>query len=234
MCRCCIPVVGIDFQTIDTPIRTLKRLRMILHIILTRRRLSGASGILRPNRAGPVAAESGVEDDVVVFEVVVDRAAWAALERGCGVAPAGGVGVGARGAVWDAAAGEEPDVDGGAGPFHGIDTTLGVVEAVAEGSGATGFGTAASFALAVFVDHGAAAVGVHGHCVLCLVVDAFDDVDFAVVGPARTLRWCMLVIGDGELLAVILPVIQNAGQTPHADPGMCCRSSTTSPWVYCL
>ena len=31
-----------------------------------------------------------------------------------------------------------------------------------------------------------------------------------------------------------VPVIQKAGQMPQAEPGICCRSRTTRPWVYCL
>lgn len=99
----------------------------------------------------------------------------------------------------DARSGEEPDVDGSACPFSGVDTASSIVEAVAVGGAlATSDGTAGVGCLARSFDEavgsldiaaepegldGASIAGVEGHLVGGLVVDAFDDVDFAVAGP---------------------------------------------------
>ena len=187
-------VVGVDFQAVDGPVGRFERLRVVLHVVGATRRFTRTCAIRAPDGTRPITAESGVEDDIVVVEVVVDGAAVATLEGSCCGAPRRGVRVGACSVRRDAAAGEEPDVDGGAGPFHGVDAAVGVVEAVTEGGRTACLGAAAGVSLAVGVDHGAAAAGVHGHCVLVLVVDTFDDVDFAVVGPVGTLM-AMSVLG---------------------------------------
>lgn len=176
--------VGVHFQAVDSPVRGLERRRVILHVVLAGSGFGGASCVLGPDATGPVAAEGGVEDDVVVLEVVVYGAAGAADEGRGGIAPGGGVGVRAGGAGGDRVSREEPNVDGGAGPFHGVDATVGRVETVAEGGGAALLDAAALVALAAGTDHGATGVGVHGHGVVGLIVDAFDDVDLTVVGPA--------------------------------------------------
>ena len=50
---------------------------------------------------------------------------------------------------------------------------------------------------AVLVHQGAVRVGVQCHCVLRLVVDAFDDVDFAIVGPLVML-WVRISHADSS------------------------------------
>lgn len=74
----------------------------------------------------------------------------------------------------DGAGGEEPDVDLLARPLHGVNAATVGVEAVAEGRGSAGLDAAA-----VGGHHGAVGAGVQGRGVGGLVVDAFDDVDFA-------------------------------------------------------
>ena len=132
-------------------------------------------------RKGRRTAEGGVEDDVVVSEVVVDRAPGPAYEGGRRSPPAGRVRGSRERVGGDGAAGEVEDVDGVARPFQGVDPAAVTVEAVAEGRRAAVLDPAAP--AAVLVHQGAAGTGVQCHGVLRLVVDAFDDVDFAVVGP---------------------------------------------------
>ena len=82
------------------------------------------------------------------------------------------------------ALGPEPDVDVVGSPFGGVDASAGGIQAVAIGGGAAGGEAAALVGEAGFAGKGAALGGVHGHGVAGLEVDAFDDVDFAVGGPA--------------------------------------------------
>lgn len=181
----------IDLEGIDGPIRINKSLGVKPDVFLTgAARLSRASGILGPDAAGPVAAEGGVEDDVVALEMPVDVAVVATEEaRSCGT-PSRRVGVGvgvggARDIAGDAVAREEPDVDGGAGPFHGINAAAGVVETGAVVVRSLGFGRVAETAVVAGAGEGAARTGVHGHLILDLIVDALDDVDFTAVWPGE-------------------------------------------------
>lgn len=163
-------------------------------VVLTSGRLRRASGLLGPDAAGPVATEGGVEDDVVALEMPVDVAVIAAEEaRGCGTPSRGvGVGVGARDIAGDAGAREEPDVDGGAGPFHGVNAAAGGVESSAVTVRSLGFGRAAETAFATGAGEGAARTGVHGYLILGLMVDTLDDVDFTTVWPGE--GWISLEI----------------------------------------
>lgn len=176
----------VNLEGINRPIRVHKSLGVKPDVFLTAAgRPRRASGILGPDGAGPVAAEGGVEDDVVVFEMPVDVTVVATGEaRGRGTPGRGdGIGVGARDIAGDAGAREEPDVDGGAGPFHGVNAAAGVVETGAVVVRSLGFGRAAETAFATGAREGAAGTGVHGYLVLGLMVDALDDVDFTAVRP---------------------------------------------------
>ena len=115
--------------------------------------------------------------------MVVDVTSGAALECSEWCRPLRRVRVGAQDVYEVAAAAEEPDFDGTARPLHGIDAALAIVEAIAVGAGAAGLQTASLIPLAILLDHGASAAGMHRHCILGLVADALNDVDFAAVGP---------------------------------------------------
>lgn len=96
-------------------------------------------------------------------------------------------------------AGEEPDGDGLVGPLGGIDAAADGVEAWAVGVGVGAHVSApgvlfltgrvavavrgVGFREGAGVANGAASVGVQGHLVGGLGVDAFDDVDFTAFGP---------------------------------------------------
>ncbi len=125
----------------------------------------------------------------MISEMLIDRAPGPTHERSGRVPPAGRI-RGCRERVGgDVAAGEIEDVDGVARPFQGVYASPVPVEAVAEGRRAAVLDAAAP--AAVLVHQGAARVGVQCHCILGLEVDAFDDVDFAVVGPLVVLQVSM-------------------------------------------
>lgn len=162
---------------------------MVPDVVVTTARQRGARSLLSPDGACPVAAEGGVKDDVVVHEMLIDIAVGAANEP-CGCrTPAPRVGLGYRDIGWDTVTGEEPDVDGGAGPFGGVDAAAGIVQVGAIVVDAGGFDGAAKTAFAVGVGEGAAGAGVHGHLVLGAGVDAFEDVDLTAVGPRGSVTW---------------------------------------------
>lgn len=202
----------IDFEGVDAPVSVHEGGGVVLHEGLAIRCFGGAGTIAAPDIARPVAAEGRVEDDLLVLEIMVDVAA--ALEFRDGVSPAGGIRVAAGDVGWDAAAREEPDADGVAGPFCRVDTTAGRVEAGAVGGGGRGGDSTSSVcglpggidvavrsrhgaSVSAIVGNGAPGRGVQGHGVLGLGVDAFDDVDFAAVGPIRTYSPAMSSVRDG-------------------------------------
>ena len=99
------------------------------------------------------------------------------------IAPLRWIRVTAQYVIEIASAGEEPDIDRSAGPFHRVHAASAVVEPIAVRSWATCLHAAALVALTAFTNHGTATTGVHGHGVLGLVAHAFQDVDFAAVRP---------------------------------------------------
>ena len=126
--------------------------------------------------------------------MAINRAALATLEIGGGFAPRRGIRVRTGSVGGGGAFGPEPDVDVVGGPFGGIDTAAGAVEAVAVRRGAAAVDAATFVGEAGVSGEGATVGGVHGHDVVGLVVDAFEDVDFAVGGPVGILAfgfgWC--------------------------------------------
>lgn len=160
---------------------------MVLDVILAAARQRGAGAVLTPDAAGPVAAEGGVEDDVVVLEMLVDAAAGpAARESGGGGTPCRRVGVGAQGVAGETVVAREiPDVDGGAGPFHRVDACAGVVHVGSVIVALGRFDGATEISLAVVTRQATTAARVHGHLVLTPRIDAFDDIDLPAVRPVR-------------------------------------------------
>lgn len=158
---------------------------MVLHVVLASASQCGASAVLTPDTPGPIAAESGVEDDVVVLEVLVDVAIVAANEASCGSSPVGGVGVGSRGIAGYTSTRPEPDVDPIAGPLHGVDAAVSVVEVGSIVVRARRLDGTAKATLAVAACQGAPVASVHRHLILASGVDPFDDVDFPAVWPVR-------------------------------------------------
>lgn len=64
--------MGVDFQIVDGPVGILECIRVVLDVGLAGRSQSRARAVLGPDVASPIAAESGVEDNVVVHEMRVD------------------------------------------------------------------------------------------------------------------------------------------------------------------
>ena len=95
---------------------------------------------MREDVAGPVAAEGGVEYDVVVPEMRVDVTATPTRELRRWVSPCRWIGRGVVDVFGNTTPREEPEVDVVARPLHSVDTADAGVEAVAVG---TAFGGAA-------------------------------------------------------------------------------------------
>lgn len=136
--------------------------------------------------SGPVTAESGVEDDLHVVEVVVDVASRSALEVRRRSPPCRWVGVCARGVRGGLAFGPEPDVNVVRVPFGGVDASTRAVEAVSVQGRASAVDATSLVGETGAAGHGAAVGGVHGHDVAGLVVYTFKDIDFAISGPMKT------------------------------------------------
>ena len=117
----------------------------------------------------------------MIIEVLIDRAAGSTHKRSARIPPAGWIRGSRERICWDVAASEIEYVDGIARPFQGIHPSSMPIESIAEGRRSSILNATAPFA--VLVHQGAVRIGVQCHCVLRLEVDAFDDVDFAIVGP---------------------------------------------------
>ena len=123
----------------------------------------------------------------------------------------------------DIARGEEPDFDAGAGPKRGVDAAAVCVERRAEGNGVVGGDAAAVEAAACAAVAGetragftaranarvAARRGVEGDLVDVGEVDAFVDVDFALVGPVGADH---PAVGDGELAMCGSDILESMGK----------------------
>jgi len=117
----------VDSEVVDSPVRILEYRRIGGDVVNAR---GGRAAVIGESLAGPGATESGVEDDGVVVEVVVEVAA---LEIGHGLAELADIGLAGLDGRGNVVAREEPDVDVLRGPFHGVDATADAVEAGASG-----------------------------------------------------------------------------------------------------
>lgn len=108
-----------------------------------------------------------------------------------------------RDVIRDAATSEEPDIDIVTGPLRGVDAATGGVEATAVGFCVLVLYVAASVARlsrgvvpaiggceltgeATVAGNGTTFGGVQGHGVVGILIDAFDYVDFALVGLPKS------------------------------------------------
>lgn len=80
------------------------------------------------------------------------------------------------------------------------------------------------------VRDGAASGGVKGHCVGGLIVDAFNDVNFAASRPVGADHPAAHALAQSFLLRTS-GITYNAGQVPQIPPGMWARSRTTKARV---
>lgn len=131
--------------------------------------------------------------NLLVLEVVINVAI--ALKLRNGRSPIRRIRIPARNVTRYVTAGKEPDIDICTGPLCGVDTTANGVETTAVGLCILVLNAAASAAaltgITIIVTEGAgkpavtgndaACRGVQSHGVVGVVVDAFDNVDFAFI-----------------------------------------------------
>ena len=125
-----------------------------------------------------------------------------ALELRYGLAPTWWIWRAGRDIAWNRAASEEPDVNVSTCPFNRVYATADVVEAgtirlrilvldttTSVAALARGVDVAVrraeSASKAAIISDGTIVGGMQGHGVVALVIDTFDDIDFAFVGPIR-------------------------------------------------
>lgn len=188
-----------DANRVDQPVSILKRRGVSVDVVIASIRQRAA--LRSPDITGPVAAKGRIKDNVVVDKVRA-KVTGIALEQGQRGAPRRGIGrvgqdIGGRVGVR-----EEPDVNAVAGPLHGVDAAVDVVEAGAEAVGGGGGDAAARRAVtgvvAVGFDEGAAGRGarvlyaaagrgVQRDLVRRCSVDVFDNVNLAGAGPGRVI-----------------------------------------------
>lgn len=201
----------INRHLIHLPIRFLKRLRMVCHILLTRRCVRRRLACLAPVSARPRTAKRRSEKEPHIVKLVFDHAIGRKMRQGptpfgCirGRANAARVeAVGNVEFVGDFAAREEPDADGIDGPFGGKDAATGLVKLFAVAADIAVWRRYAAADAWVWVcfgglratdfsvdfsekasdgKEGALVVGVQRHAIAYSFVSALDDVDFTVVG----------------------------------------------------
>lgn len=121
----------VDLERVDRPVSVDEGRGVVLDEILTRRGFGAACRVGGPDVAGPVTAESGVEDDLMILEELVDVATTS--ERRQRSAPVARIGISGSDVRGDAGAREEPNGNGRAGPLGRVHAPLTVVEAGAVG-----------------------------------------------------------------------------------------------------
>lgn len=120
----------VNLQRADLPVSILKRRRIVLDEFLTCGGLRRTSAVLRPDATSPIAAQRGVDDDGLIFEMLVD------IARGCTESclrdsPASRVRIAGRHVAGERAPWEEPDTDRFVRPLCCIDSTIIGVESCA-------------------------------------------------------------------------------------------------------
>ena len=120
-----------DLDRVDRPVRLLEGLWVVAHVLLAGRSQSRALWVAGPHVSGPSSAKGGVEDQIVVFEVVVNVAPGSAVElgqRGAPVAWVWRIGGDIRG---DGVSREEPRGNVVRGPLRSVHSSANGVEPIA-------------------------------------------------------------------------------------------------------
>lgn len=147
-----------------------------------------------------ISTKSRIKHDILIHEMRIHITSGPSIKRHDGQSPVPRNRVPVLDIRGDVIAREEPDVDAGGFPLHGVDAAAVVVEAVSVGVGGRGRSRAAvvavvGIAVGVREDgallgtsdvHGATGRGVEGDGVLTGEVDALEDVNFAGGGPVRS------------------------------------------------
>ena len=188
-----------DLDIVNQPVGVGIDLWILRHILLARRCCVDTVSAA-PNRTSPVPAERRIKHDVLVLEILVKIATRKVRLRS---SPIGGIGVAGLDVSWNLVPDPEPDLDTRRSPLRSIDTTTTVIEwrtdasadigyngaAVVAASRATVLGCAGITGLSTRTSvHRAPRCGMQSDLVRGLEVDAFNDIDFAAVGPVRSVH----------------------------------------------
>lgn len=132
----------------------------------------------------PIAAEGGIKYDVVVHEMIIDRAPLPPLKPCHGRAPLCRIRRVAE-SIRDPpiTAWQEPDVNAPARPFHRIHPALPVIESITIARAPASLHSTALIPLTIFLHKRTPGTRMHRHRVLGLIVDSLNDVDLAGIGP---------------------------------------------------
>lgn len=124
-------ILAVNLDTVHKPVGVLEVGRVGSDIVLAVSQ-GRSLRIIVPDvrRAGPVTAESSVEDDVVFHEVIVDIATLTSIELGSGSSPGGGAGVARLDVLRNLTALEEPDGNIVGSPFGSVHSATDVVETI--------------------------------------------------------------------------------------------------------
>lgn len=192
----------VQLDRVDFPVGLLECFGVLGNVVDTA--LDGVAGVLdrtagvAKDTTGPVTAESGVENELLGLEALVEVAR--ALQMGHGSAKGGRVGLAAGDGLGDVAAREVPDLEEISSPLHGIHTATVLVEGVSgralvaldhTADGAGGISTLAGGHVAehfVIAADIARAAGVEDNLVRLVLVDTLNDIDFAVMRPVGANR----------------------------------------------
>lgn len=123
--RCRRPVVLVNLERVDEPVRILESAWVVLHKGIARTAMCSRAAST-PRTTRPSAAECIIEDDLVVGKVVVEVATG---EMALRFAPTLRVRRRPRYIAWSSAFWPEPYRDGVASPLHRIDATAVTIEA---------------------------------------------------------------------------------------------------------
>lgn len=187
-----------DLNMVDEPVRIGESCRIIRNIG-TASAGQGSARSASPHASCPVAAESGVENDVLLCKECAEVTA-ASGKSGQGSPPRGNIDGIVRDVCGHGTTRPEPDVNAGGCPLHGIyPASIGIesrpVVFRAGGRNPTACvpacrvavcGQRGSTCLRIRVAYGAACCGVKSDGVCCLCIYTFDDIDFTTVRPIYT------------------------------------------------
>jgi hypothetical protein len=189
-----------DSQRVDGPIGIPECLRVVGDVVGAGAAQSRTCRVAAPNATGPVAAEGHIENDLVVREKLGYVTAACELREWLSPSVVR-LRIGAQNVGRNGTALEEPDADRFVSPFHGVDTTSDIVEAITVGVVLiSGDLTAQVVGLIRGVDVAVVRVEAAGevvivvdvttvcrvqcHGVVVLCVHTLNDINLTTIGPA--------------------------------------------------
>lgn len=239
-------IVLVDLQRVDSPVRILESLRVVLYPFLACSGLLAASAVLPyTGITRPYTAECRVKDDLLLLECFCN--VTATLETSRRFSPAAGIRVATKNICRNRAAREEVNTDSVGSPLSrkyasaiGVQTrTIAFCRWILNGTSRIVFlslgldVTVASsnrtLEEAVVRTNLATRPGVKRHGIGYLVIDTFDNVNLAIAGPAGTS--CPESINSKRLAQRKTRPCTYAGHVPQPT-GMCATSKTIKPLSY--